>query len=231
MTGKTFFLTAKGLGADTHASSPLMPQLRYKASFTLVELLIVTAIIGLLGLSLVSAFQTGILSYKKLDSAFEVYQGARIILQRIELDLKNAFAYRDEQTQFKGEPEELDFFSVVDTYQGPALLRRVCRISYRLNQEVLGRACYQGLDALKEEAEKKEEVLASNVKKVTFEYAYRTGVVENPYEWATVWPKDASQENSLPVAVKIKLSLIENAKQDKNSIVEFEKVVAMPLAD
>ena len=208
-----------------------------QGAFTLVELLIVTAIIAILALSLASAFWTGVLSYKKIDSAFEVYQAARMALQRIELDLKNSFAYfpensQSENYQFRGEAHTLEFFSVIDSYDEGAMYTDICRIKYALSNGALRRTCYRGLDALKKELAVEGEELAPRVKEISFQYAYPADSrndSDNPYDWSVVWPKNETQKNLLPLAVKIKLSLIEKGKQGKDYIVEFEKVVAIPL--
>ena len=56
-----------------------------------------------------------------------------------------------------------------------------------------------------------------DVKDISFEYV--TGKTDEPLE-----------KNILPLAVKIKLSLIEKSRQGEN-IIEFNKTVSLPLAE
>ncbi|MCX5715091.1 MAG: prepilin-type N-terminal cleavage/methylation domain-containing protein, partial [Candidatus Omnitrophica bacterium] len=62
-------------------------------AFSLVELLIASAIFAVVMVSIYSAFRTGIFGYKNIRENIEIYQSARFILERINLDLRNAFAY------------------------------------------------------------------------------------------------------------------------------------------
>lgn len=209
-------------------------------SFTLIELLIAASIFSIIILSIYSAFQTGFLSYRKVDSAFELYQTARLTLNRMELDLKNSFAYGDaEGSRFSGNNENfLEFFSVVDSYEEGEPRTDICRIEYKyeLKDKKLIRTNYKGLDVLKTDIQQEGAEVASNIEKVTFEYACPTEKEGKPsFDWQDSWPvkkdeKDLTQQATLPLAVKITLSLIENAKQEEKPI-EFTKVISLPLSE
>lgn len=191
-------------------------------AFTLIELLIATLIFSIIILTIYSAFQTGILTYRKTDSAFETYQTARIALNRIELDLKNAFAYKADDPQFQGSAIAMEFFSIIDSYREDKLNTDTCRIKYEWNEndKILKRACYTGLAALETQTGEESEDLAFNVGRFVFEYAWPTGEKENPYTWEQAWPKADNSAKTLPLAVKIKLSL---------NAIEFTKIVSLPL--
>lgn len=206
--------------------------------FTLIELLIAASIFSVVILSIYSAFQTGILSYRKVDSAFETYQTARIALNRMELDLKNSFAYGDtEGSRFSGKEDSLDFFSVVDYYRDK-LNTDICRIKYEWdeNKKVLKRFCYMGLDALKEDLQQEAGELASNIEKISFEYAFATNNPDNPYIWQKSWPEGdtaqiAQQVKTIPLAVKVTLFVIEKGKPGKVKSIEFNKTISLPLGE
>jgi len=201
--------------------------------FTLIELLIAASIFSIIILSLYSVFQSGILIYKRVDSAFGLYQTARIVLNRVELDLKNAFTYSSANSKFIGTSSNLDFFSVVDSFESLEASSNICRIKYELNNNILKRFCYQGLGAIKENPEIEGEELSEDIKEISFEYAYATENKDKPYAWQDAWPKkeeDTSQQKNLPLAVKIKLGLIERDKAQNNlSIVEFTRTIPLPL--
>jgi len=202
------------------------------AAFTLVELLIATAIFSVVALSLYSAFQTGILSYKRVDSAFNVFQTARILLNRLELDLKNAFVYAETDSKFSGSGSTLNFFSLIDSYEKDNICTNVCRVKYDLDGNVLKRTCFYGLQALNDNPEPKGEELSTDVKEISFYYAFATGNPDNPDEWQDSWPKagDANQKKSLPLAVKIILSVIQRDKNKKETgVIEFSRIIPLPL--
>jgi len=205
---------------------------RIFSSFTLVELLISISIFALIILSLYSAFQTGFLSYNRIDSAFNIYQTARLILNRIDLDLKNAFIYSRDDSRFRGNAGALEFFSIADSFQKGETFSYFCRIRYESNNQILNRVFYQNLEAVKEDSVLEGEELSPDVKEISFQYAYKSPDPSKPFDWQDSWPKegDTNQKKDLPLAVKIKLSLIEKNKQQEH-IVEFSRTVALPLTE
>lgn len=200
---------------------------KQKKGFTLIELLLAASISTIIIFSIYSAFQSGILSYRKVDAAFETYQKARIILSRIEADLKNAFLYNDkaEKFWFKGEANALEFFSLVDNFRDVASVRDFCRLQYKFSENTLKRACYKNEDALNPGL-KEEEVLAEDVQELSFKYIYKKEDSEEFEEFPT-WPAtidgavQEGQKEELPLAVKIKLILTQD--------IEFNQTVPLPL--
>jgi len=199
--------------------------------FTLIEVLISASIFSIIILSLYSAFRTGITAYNKIDSAFSVYQSARVILSRISLELKNSFSYRGNDSLFKGQNQELEFISIIDLFEENNFLRDICRIKYIWEDGVLKRICLRGIDGLKEEdIEFEGDELSSDLKEILFQYAYSTGDPDSPYDWQDVWPEEENleQKKNLPLAVKIKLSLIERDRHQKEiGVVDFIKIVPL----
>jgi hypothetical protein len=207
-------------------------RIKKKLSLTLIELLIATSIFSVIILSIYSAFQMGILSYRRIDSAFQVYQMARITLNRMELDLKNSFAYAKEDSKFKGSDKAIDFFSLIDSYSRGGESLGLFRIKYEWAIDALKRSCYKGEDALKKDTEAEAQESSFDIKDISFKFAYHTEDPDRPYDWQTVWPKDNSQKNTLPLAIKIKLSLIEKDSRQKQpeKVIEFDKTIYLPLS-
>jgi len=196
-----------------------------KYGFTLIELLVSASILSIVALSAYSAFHTGALSYKKIDSALNTYQAATLVLNRIELDLKNSFIYSQEDSKFKGSNNGMDFFSVLDVFdKGLAPKSVLCRIKYSRQDGEFTRAVSLNQDALREGAALEGEELPSAIKEVKFQYSggKKAGL------WQDLWPEenDEAQKAGVPSAVKIELTLKDTA-QGKG--VTFIKIVSLPL--
>jgi len=201
-----------------------------KKSFTLIELLIAVTITAVIILSVYSAFSTGILAYKKIDSAFDNFQEVRIILNRLETDLKNSFAYSKESSFFKGSASTLDFFNVSQIYDKDKQYSDVCRIKYELDGSSLKRTAYSGLTALTEDENVKPQDFSSSIKNINFEYAYISEGEKKDILWQNVWPQKDEQAKQLPLAVRVKLLLI-NTEAKQQKLLEFTKIIALAQAN
>lgn len=216
---------------------------RQKKGFTLIELLISCAIFSVIVLSIYSAFQTGILSYNKLDSSFDLYQTAGITCNKIERDLRNSFVYRTDDSKFNADKYHLDFFSRLDSMNSQAeVYPEICRIIYKLDGDVLKRTCYKGLDALEKDTSDLDiqaDDLAGQVKEISFEYAYPvTTPPEKCYDWQEIWPHEIDSEHpnekkELPLAVRITIVLSETKLKPNQQAkdLEFIKIISLPVRD
>ena len=195
--------------------------------FTLTEVLIAAAIFSLIGLTLYSAFQTGFTSYNRINNSLDAYQKARIVLSRMELDLKNAFAYSKDDSRFQGVENGLDFLSVADSFRDGKPFVNICNVRYELSGGKLNRGILTGIDALIKGVDRQITLALDNVAGLQLEYVYATKDPNAPYASAGIWPGNDDQKPSLPAAVKIKLSLLEKAvkSKEKAGMVEFNKTV------
>lgn len=216
-----------------------MAFLKYTRGWTLIELLIAALIFSIIILTIFSSFHTGILSYNKIGSAFNLYQTARTILNRMESELKNSIVYGKDDSKFNGSSQYLTFFTLLDSFnkRENKFFSDIYRVEYKSENTPVTRSCLKGLNVLKEyrdaDADVSEE-LSSYIKELSFAYASpMAGGAENPYEWQDIWPKipdtNQQQQNSLPLAVKIKLSLIEKDKRkpEEEKIIEFIRIVSL----
>lgn len=208
-------------------SSPL--NRRRIKGVTLIELLICVALSSIIALSLYSALAAGILTCNRMDSAFGVYRNARILLNRLGQDLACAFIYSAENSGFGGAPGRLAFFSTVESFANGKSSPGICRLSYVFENGALTRVCYRGIAALKEMPDSPVEKLSSGIKELSFEYAAAAEDPRLPYHWQDSWPKpdNPKQKNSLPLAVKIKFSLMERDRRKETAIIEFSRIVPL----
>ena len=185
-----------------------------KSGYTFVEVLITTLIFSIVILSIYSVFQTGSITYEKMDSAFGLYQNARIIFNRMDADLKNSFLYGKNNAKFSGTKEKIDFCTVLDSFDtAGGIFQKVSRIQYEFRERALQRTQADGLDILRQDAGGTTDELASDLQDVSFQFAIAdTGSTEGHYSWQDIWPKkikdqDTKQENSLPLAGKVEMLL------------------------
>ena len=201
-------------------------------SFTLIEVLISTAIFAVVLVAVYSAFQAGTLSYNKIDSAAGVFQPVRVIFNRMELDIKNAFVYGKDDAQFHGTAQSLDFFTVVDSFdENGKISPNLALVKYEFSDNKLKRTCLVGLDALDANSTQASQDLLDNLEDFSIEYAFRTLNPDNPYEWQKSWPKesDDNQKKNLPLAVKITLSLRDAGVKSSEEArrISFTKVIEL----
>lgn len=211
--------------------------------FTLVELMIAASITAVIVVSIYSAFQSGIFSYQRIDAAADVFQSGRGILQRLERDLKNAYVYTPDDSRFSCGNAALEFFSVQDLYLQGKAFESVCKIRYEFGEKKLKRTLVYGEKILEASASGEPEELSSQVKEISFEFAYVPLDAKEAYAWQKDnWPTHENpqlnlrEKKSIPLAVKIKLSLFEKAEgentRDKEpASVEFTKVVPLALGE
>ena len=113
----------------------IMRQEKVKMSltgFTLVELLITSSIFLVVMSMLYLAFQSGIFGYRNIEETINLYQTAREILERLNLDLRNSVVYSDEDTKFIGTKNEVSFLTLVNTYSEDTLVQDYAYILYKL---------------------------------------------------------------------------------------------------
>jgi prepilin-type N-terminal cleavage/methylation domain-containing protein len=197
--------------------------MRRNCGFTLIEILIAALIFSIVSLSIYAAFRSGLAAYQKIDTASEIYRVARIILNKIDADLKNSFVREDSagNSGFAGAAESLEFFSIGDN---------ICRVKYAWDSSsgTLRRSVVAGLDTLNPQAEVSPEDLAAGIEKITFEYAYLTGDDNQPCVWQSDWPTQDDkniqplQQKALPSAVRLNFTL---------GGINFTKVIALPMAE
>jgi len=183
-------------------------------AFTLIELLISSAIFAVIMVTIYVAFYTGLFGYNDITENIEICQDARQIFSRINLDLRNSFSYSQNQAKFSGEGTGLNFLTLVDSFSELQMLTEYAFVSYRFEDGRLFRSCKKNKEALNDEVSGKEQEMASGIKELSFDYGY-LDAPDKPIEWKEAW----DNPNALPAAVKVKIVF-----QNKVSY-EFERVI------
>lgn len=205
-----------------------MPKKHLK-SFTLLELLIATVIFITVVMTVYSAFRTGLLSYRKVDTSVGMLESSRLVLNRITLDLKNVYIYSNTDSAFKGKAKALDFFSKTDYYRQGSRNTNICRLKYNFDDSILKRSYKLGLDVLKSNVDFITDNFPESIKDITFEFARGlSGDTLKSYEWVPAWPNDDQEKKQLPLAVKINIKVVSERKDDE---LEITRIVPLPLSE
>jgi len=193
--------------------------MRKSKAVTLIELLIAVSIFLVVMLGIYSAFSSGIFGYRNIGATINGYQNARLILERINLDLRNSFSYSVDEAKFSGRKNELSFLTLVDTFKGDVMVREYAFVSYKVEGDKLFRLCRKNQQALNVNSEISPEEIGSGLS-VEFTYiskAVGSKGVQSQDNWLVF---GGSQEyKNLPCAVKVILTLKE--KNDKT----FQRII------
>lgn len=188
-------------------------------SFTLIELLIASSIFIIIMVTLYLSFNTGLFGYKRIEDALFSSSTALRALGRINLDLRNSFAYSDNETKFQGNENEISFLTLLDAFRDDKITQDYAFISYNLEGNKLLRLCRRNQDSLNEKADMKSQILASDIEKIIFSYGhYDSG--KHTLEWEDKWNETAG----LPAAVKIILTVKKN-----ETGCDFERMIYLVL--
>ncbi len=204
------------LGYIATARTGIGPRSR---GFTLVELIIASAVLLVVMLTVYLSFNTGIFGSRNIDEVINIYQSGRQILSRMDLDLRNSFAYSREKNWFSGNAHDISFLALIDRFENDNFERTLAFISYKLDGDKLFRLCRQGQESINEKSKVQPEEMAEGVQELIFSYGHMnsaTGLLE----WKNLW----DDPEVLPDVIKIKLTIKKKTKQS------FERNIFLPLA-
>lgn len=196
--------------------------MRKRKAFTLIELLIAVSIFSAVVVTIYSAFSSGIFGYRNIEENISIYQEARMILERINLDLRNSFVYSSDDTKFVGNKDGLSFLTLVDSFRGSVMVPEYAFVSYRSEANNILRLCRKGKEALREKSEVEPQLMAEDAV-LSFEYGHKTSA-DSEIEFKDSWGlSDIPEEKkTLPLAIKVNLTI--KGKIEK----EFERTIYLP---
>lgn len=193
-------------------------------ALTFLELLIATSILVVVMVTIYAAFRSGIFGYRDIEHTLDIYQSVRSILNRIDLDLKNSFVYKDDDAKFNGSEKTISFLALVDTFKEESLAQDFTFVAYKLNGNKLMRLCRKNQEALKEKSEILPEEMADSVS-IKFAYGYiPQEKQEKQIEFKESWGNEENEKKTPPLAVRVELTSEGALKQ------KFVRTVYLPLA-
>ncbi|MDB4349758.1 prepilin-type N-terminal cleavage/methylation domain-containing protein [Omnitrophica bacterium] len=203
-----------------------MPPINMKKNslgFTLVEMLVVSAIVVVISLAIYTTFNNGIKIWERANETIPE-EDLNIFFDRFSSDLRNGFNFKE--IEFKGNSDRLEFATLV--------------ISPRLKKRTIGQVIYfydSAARTLKKEERdfshifREQEGIVKhalkNVKSLKF-YYYFYDDDRKEYFWLEEWKKVKEEEKekgkTTPLAVRMIVEF-----DDETRILEFTKTVSMPV--
>lgn len=188
--------------------------MRKNNAFTLIEMLIVTAMLSIVSLAVYATFNNGIKIWQKINQEIPA-EDMDIFFEKFTSDLKNSLKI-----------SSIDFYGQEDRFELPTLVNSrklgitVGRVRYRFDY-AKGEITRQKMDYsdIYNGGMGIEEALLRNVKSLKFQY-YIYDSEKQKYLW-----QDEQIKQGLPLALRIELELKNNDQTNK-----FTKTVSIPVS-
>lgn len=179
----------------------------FLTGFTLIEVLLASAIAAFALISAYSALRLGLMSYRRMEVRSEAYHTLRASLNRISKDLMNSFIFNaadDKEIYFSGKNQEMNFATLIKANDEEGLLyTETARAYYQYKNKILSMAYVKNKDLLAAlQAEPEYEPLMDNISEFSLSYASLNTSGTEKIAWADAFENSAK----LPAAVRIKLT-------------------------
>lgn len=185
-----------------------------KGAFTLIEILLVSALWAVIALAIYATFNNGVKIWQRVNKEMPE-EDLGIFFEKFRADLRNSFAFKG--IGFSGTKHKIEFSTLVN--------------SQRLNKRTVGKVAYSydPISGILEREEKdfshvyteREGMVTQSLKGISFfEFQYYSFDKEKKeYVWQEEWEKE-----NLPLAVRIGLKFDSFLQKDK-----FTKTISIPL--
>ncbi len=186
--------------------------------FTLLELLITTSLIVLMGLAIYSTFVRGVMVWDRGGKTNIVEREVRFTLQSLAKELRSSFKFSG--IEFKGTKNGICFPTYVNTAGiAKAPKWEVGRVSYFFDSKkgVFSRRQESYIDLFRDKLPQAKEKI-SQVEDLEIRY-YFFDAIGKTYKWKDSW----SDKQDFPLGVRIELTTLSDEKEQK-----FVKTVYLP---
>ena len=189
-------------------------------AFTLIEVLISSAIISLVAIGIYSAFASGISVWKRSNESRAYERKIIRFFDRLTRELRNTF--KISSIAFEGTGDSVAFPALIESITDEGEQRfEIGKISYSLNEDnTLCKQKEMYSELFQEEREVECEELIKEVFELKFSYCFLDNIT-GEYKWKDEWVE--GQQDSIPKAVKIELLLEEDQEESK-----FIKTILIP---
>jgi len=216
--------------SDSYFLFPSPYPLSPKKGFTLIEILVATSILGVIGLTILTTFASGLHVFERVQAFGGVQSDVLLAFEEMERDIKNIFPFST--IAFEGSTQSIAFPAVIETSElidgKEELVSTIGRVSYYIDdatyigdrEKGLMRAVqnYSQAVAGEEVAEDQNDYLTP-LEDLSFEYYYFDEEAET-YGWQGSW---SGEDETLLSGIKIVMTY-----KDGDRDVEVERTVIIP---
>jgi len=180
----------------------MRPQ-KKEQGFTLIEMVVSLTIFSVISISVYSSFAVGISVWRKAKEFSSVYQTARLLLDHMATEIKNAVKVSG--TKFNGGPRIISFITLRQENQGTSasMDSQIAKVTFEVLRDPSG----QGYALFRRHATNlkrrgEAELMVGALSSLDFQYTYKNsnGKLE---PWAKVWKNN----DEIPLGVKIILNI------------------------
>ena len=225
-----------------------MKKKKKNKSFTLIELIISSAIIAVVGVAVYSVFSGGLRVWQRAEGFRNYQRSPRLVLERAARELRNSLFFS--QINFEGDKNSISFAGLIEDSSLEKVIYQVGRVTYYLDSE--GVFCrkqknYAQAFTIQNEDYLEDRELIWGVDELNFSYlGFNQDLGE--YVWFDSWPyflendneekaeqgqpakkEQALEELGLPVAVRIELIMKGKDTLESAYNQNLTKTVMLPL--
>jgi len=223
-----------------------------QSAFTLVELIIVAAILCIIGLAIVSTFSGGLNIYYRMRGYSTVKADVLLALEKMDKDIRNTFAFKD--IDFVGSAKKMTFPALVRSYgDKDTPYMSVGSVSYFIDDgsgksELAREEKDYHASSMKEAAAKGVITDIAAIEGLNFKY-YSYDPINKTYDWQSSWDKTEEKEElkekkalkpaallkdrreEIPLGVKVEISYNDGGRTHMlNRAIFIDPAVSLNLA-
>ena len=204
-----------------------MKKVPCKNGFTLIELILVTAILVVVGVAIYGSFVSGINIWRRVTQPSET-EDIGLFFKNISYDLRNSFKVTS--IKFRGGKNYVSFPTRIKDYGKEGVRDSVGQVAYTFDRR--NKELYKSQSSYSEVYHKKsgrKRMLVEGIDSLQFQY-FVYDAQRKKYSWVTSWqerdePFGAEVEYNLPLIVKIEIGMPQGDFERK-----FVKTVNIPSA-
>jgi len=199
--------------------------------FTLIEILIATSILGVIGLTILTTFASGLHVFERVQTFGGSQADVLLAFEEMEKDIRNVFPLST--IAFEGDAQSIAFPTVIEIFEGndgeEDVVSSIGRISYFIDDATYINEVAKGLIRVQHnysqavagaQAHVDEGETLASIEGLAFEYYYYDEQAE-AYGWQSSW---SAEEENLLSGVKIAMTY-----KDGDRDVQIERTIFIPV--
>ena len=165
--------------------------------FTLIELMLVTVMLGMVGLTIVSTFAGGLKIFNRMENYTAAKADVLLCMEKMEKDLRSTFPVKG--IDFIGEPRKMTFPAMLRTPLGKGSIgEAVGSVSYFLTDRLQEKGLVReekkyALAVNKTSTERGDAAVLTTVEDIEFQY-FSYDPDADTYNWVDAWNKSEAKE-------------------------------------